>query len=524
MALICIKCEQAINQQQFIKCAFCEYHYHLKCTVISEKLFNLMSPEKKSRFRCITCRNNLDSNPYQSTPVAWQKSPTPHCSRDNVTIRKRTVILNVTTENSFDGLSDDADGSQSSLSVNSTPNPNRSFRELRLNNSYVVDELKETISTLTVKLDSAERELERLLAENFTLTKQLKDCDSKIKQLTKICMSTSGSSKSSAKNKRKAVNRTKLDFSKEPDEASGSPKTNTKIKSNPLPECEANIAPPITRETHAKKPTPEPPANEILEEASKNRSLNTQTNNGYKRPNAMNKHNNIHNKQFQDDFQQRLENGMSKRKILVVCDQQGKNLGLCLNSLYGTYFDILCYTYPGADTKTLLNALHICGKELAKDDFAIVLTGSNDTNPNEIFGNLYYSLQQFTQTNILISQVIRSRHLGERPLNHMIKHIAQQFKHCEFLGNYEADSYRIKWILLEKLAEEIYHRIAFSLYTPLYQMQLLRRHICPVKVAAPQSGSTPEVDKENNTATDKKSHIEKKQFFREKQEQSHHRN
>lgn len=390
------------------------------------------------------------------------------------------MVINISTENSFEGLTEDDDSSESSLSPKVTTNNKlcRSYTELRLNESYVLDEQKEKISALTIKLESAELEIERLLYENYTLAKRLNESDLKIKQLSSICRSTSGSSKSTVKNnsrRRKSINRTKLDFSIDPDEpteTSTVPPVNPASEPTPIPA--GNPAPPISPVKQLQNGT-----TKISTDQGKPELLNIHSHcNRKNRSKVSLNYHNIHDKLFRDDLQQRLNAGLSKRKLITIADQQGKNLGLVMNDMYGEYFDIMCHTSPGACTNNVLRVLNNHLESTNQDDFLTILTGANDTNPNTLFANLYCAVQQSSCTNVILSPLRyqHHRHLNEKLVNGAILHIASQFPHC-VIADGSSEALEVNTTPTILLAREIFNKIACKLYTPQYHLQLLRRNI-----------------------------------------------
>lgn len=54
----CIKCRRIIPGRDFLRCCDCKNHYDIECANVSEKLFQSMTPEKKTAFKCRAC---LDS-------------------------------------------------------------------------------------------------------------------------------------------------------------------------------------------------------------------------------------------------------------------------------------------------------------------------------------------------------------------------------------------------------------------------------------------------------------------------------
>lgn len=103
--------------------------------------------------------------------------------------------INVSTENSFDSLTEE-DGETSYISSSSTTQLNRSYpneyvnMNKRINTNSKIDELQNRILDLEQKLQIADNEIENLLSENNTLSKQLHNYELKIKKITEVCKST----------------------------------------------------------------------------------------------------------------------------------------------------------------------------------------------------------------------------------------------------------------------------------------------------------------------------------------------
>jgi hypothetical protein len=167
---------------------------------------------------------------------------------------------------------------------------------------------------------------------------------------------------------------------------------------------------------------------------------------------------------------------MPKRKLIIFSDQQGKNLGPLLHNMYGAYFDVMCHTNPGASTKNTLRLTKNYTEILNADDFLIFLTGTNDTDPNDLFANVYCAIQQLSQTNIILMQVPYQRHLNKRALNRMLLQITTRFNHCEYLSS-DFNIHQFKTTPLKVLAGKIFEKVAGKLYnTQKYDHQLLRRN------------------------------------------------
>lgn len=194
----------------------------------------------------------------------------------------------------------------------------------------------------------------------------------------------------------------------------------------------------------------------------------------------------IYAEQFRDDYDNRKNQGLAKRKVVVVTDQRGKNSGVLLNNAFGEFFDTFCYSSPGASTKHVLRPLSNSNLLLTKDDFVIIMTGTNDKDPNETFANLYYVVDKYKNTNIFLTSILHNRYLNENKLNRMLYFIKTRNEHCDFM---QFDNDNTKWgyrigTSRNNIVYHMFHAIACKLYTPKYEIELLRRNIIQKRMSS----------------------------------------
>lgn len=199
MNQICEKCLKHISNKDFLICLICKKEYHVECTNISVKLFDLMSQEGKRKWKCQSCISKAQNINQAST--------------DNVTIRDKFQI-NVSVSNSFESLSDHTyDDEQEYSSITSVSKLNRSCPELSTIHDYEkIEKMEKTISNLEEKLEIAENEIGNMLLENNALKKRISEYEIQINQMKNICKS---SSKITKRKKIRNINSTKLDFSQD---------------------------------------------------------------------------------------------------------------------------------------------------------------------------------------------------------------------------------------------------------------------------------------------------------------------
>lgn len=402
MAPLCVKCSGQITDRYHIVCKVCEHVYHSNCMKMSNKRFDLLSPQRKTDYICLSCKNSPDSDIYFNTPLTRNRTSSPHHSQDYVTIRKKTSAVNIHTENSFEGLpEEDEDGSSdSSSSQTCKQKTNRSYTVLRLNKSYVIDELNDKIDRLTIQLKSSEMEIDKLLQANCSLSKQVRDYDLRVKQLTSICKSTkvlpkSTKSKSSSKTRRKLVSRTKLDFTMEPNVDESTPTLQVEPLS-PTAETvpERGIATAPTTKSLAKQKQLQSP-----QDAYTN-----------KIPKTTNSPIAARNRQ--------------SPKIFVFGGQQCAGMGPMLLQLQKdtniVKYDVSAFIKPGASTERILETVknhkfRICDK-------IILSVGEHDSNPIEIFSHLHNVLRMVTNTPIYILSLRINKNIDVTNLNYMLRH------------------------------------------------------------------------------------------------------
>lgn len=186
-------------------CNSCQGTYDLECANVSYPRFQLMSPTRRTTWKCDKCWRELHDK-IEEAPL------TPDC----VTKRKHFTV-NVSVENTFGSLSEHEDlDLSSSLANRSCSGFNRSCPELE---SFIRDDLKTMnvkISKLQDKLEIAESEIVSLLSENHELSKQISEYELRVKQLTAICSSSGKITKRKStkkKNPKKSFSQTLLDLS-----------------------------------------------------------------------------------------------------------------------------------------------------------------------------------------------------------------------------------------------------------------------------------------------------------------------
>lgn len=201
----CDECNVIITSRQFLKCSRCQFTYHLDCANVSVARFYLMEPDRKLTWKCSQClikpqEIHMDQPPYQHIQLRLSP-PLPNQSNR---VAPHNISINIPTENSFASLStDDEDSDNNEESVISLENTS-----IILNSRYIdpkrklpktTKDMENIVKELRDKLNSAEKEIENLLAENKRLKSQMNK-------------SMYNSTPKTAKTPKKNYNKTKLDF------------------------------------------------------------------------------------------------------------------------------------------------------------------------------------------------------------------------------------------------------------------------------------------------------------------------
>lgn len=127
------------------------------------------------------------------------------------------------------------------------------------------------------------------------------------------------------------------------------------------------------------------------------------------------------------------------QRVLILADENGRDMGVRLQKLLGDKFQVFSFIKSYASTKQVLD---ICNsnycKDFTKQDFVIVLTGSNDFNPLELQSSLYCCMSMLINTNVLLGTVFKSWHLNKHRVNNVLRLVSSNFNNCRML---ELDTY-----------------------------------------------------------------------------------
>lgn len=114
---------------------------------------------------------------------------------------------------------------------------------------------------------------------------------------------------------------------------------------------------------------------------------------------------------------------MQQKKVIVLGDDQGRNIRY---TLLGNEFQVYCFWKPGAKTTdVLINSYNF--DSLTKNDYVIILSGTNDTNPLDFQIDLGVWFKSIKHANIIVSEVPYNNNLNERSLNSSLHHVCNKY-------------------------------------------------------------------------------------------------
>lgn len=397
----CFTCKKLIRlKEQKITCSECKTIQHITCANVSDQRYNLMtSTRTKGKWKCVPCsqktsgspnvdsmkttpsKNSHNNNPTHNTHInlhdeilnSTLKSPEKIAIPTNKTLGKVTpqnCTINVSMSNSFESLNTDEFDLGGNTIHEYTEQHNRSCPGVGTIKLEEYEKLEEKLQITNKKLAETNTYLEKLLLENDSMEKEIDKYKKQILCLTNICRTSSN---------KKGLG----------------PSSNSNVTEN----------------------------------------VHTGVNNKYEQ-NTSHKHNNMIIQQSKiKKIVKKVEETMPNpiKKVIIIADQQGKGLQPCLQSVLGTQFSISCFWKGGAKMLDVLNSCKTEIMSLSKDDYVVVVGGTNDTNPCEYKTAIKTWLNFITNTNIIICEVPFNKSLNEFMLNHVISQLCEQHEYCTFL-------------------------------------------------------------------------------------------
>lgn len=126
-------------------------------------------------------------------------------------------------------------------------------------------------------------------------------------------------------------------------------------------------------------------------------------------------------------------NQLTKKRVLILADQQGKDIRNIIQKLVGDEYTVVCHWKTNARIKDIVKSCINEIKSFTNNDIVILIGGTNDRNPFDIKFSLASWLASVNNTNIIVSEIPFNRHLNESVLNYNVKLICNQFDNATFI-------------------------------------------------------------------------------------------
>lgn len=379
----CCKCNQELPKKTFLTCSVCSNSYDIDCAG-AEKLFFIMEDKGKRQLKCQPCLSKMQAphtgsekcapgiGPVISTPLG-----------EYVTMRKK-YQLNIEISNSFDSLADSISDEEDEVSSSSFRNKlNRSCPELSKVTTQDCEDMKKIIFDLQEKLAIAQKEIETLLLENGDLKKVIKENDSKINRLKRICNSNSKKDNTRANTHR--------------DQSSVTRQGTLNPQSHMRHQSFDNLN---TR-----------PGKEDL-------PLDTISPSSKKEVNL-------------------VQAKKPKKNIFILGDQQIRGLAIKLIETrlgkWNDVYHISSIVKPSAPSLDILTNIEPLLDVITKDDIIILAVGSNDKDPFLLYSNLCNAIYKLNGFNVFVTSVFQNRYLNVEKLNFDISRMIKNYQNATFI-------------------------------------------------------------------------------------------
>lgn len=122
-----------------------------------------------------------------------------------------------------------------------------------------------------------------------------------------------------------------------------------------------------------------------------------------------------------------------KTKVLILADQQGKGIRTILQRLLGDKYDVFCFWKSGGKINDLLNSCISEIPTLTMNDCVILFSFSNDDSMSSIRERLLAWCEGIKNTNIIICENSSNSYLKEGQINNILRKISGQFTNATFL-------------------------------------------------------------------------------------------
>lgn len=499
-AKVCAKCQVKFNNRRYLLCISCKRTLDLQCANVSEKIFNLMDLTRRASWKCDTCIKRK-KKPTTSTPTCKSNQPLLCSATPKKSFNATAAPQKAKNDNTCPNLCDDLvqnpqgsiaieeiiqeehhlktykspsgtatipqtstvdrtpppipsttspriespeliekckvndreflqmslpafDGSDSSLSVHDCSIlAFKSLPDLSTLKNEEIDVMKNEITALKLKLQETENEMDQLILENKAKERIIEEQDRKIRDLLTICSTTPNDRVKNSSKKQKTKNR------------------KSEIHQSFKTQSFQNTTSSVT----ATQPTSKP-----------NKLMNDSLTEQLTQENIITTHTNAK---------------VTKKRIFVLADQQGKGLQQALQSLMGEEYEVVCFWKSGANLEEILSTCQgeLCG--LTAEDFIVIVGGMNDCDPSDLRIKLLKWLNSNRHSNLVICGLPCDAALN-CSLNREIQLICDGFIHSVFVRmNYSRAIFGSKYFV-SNLSFAIFREITHVSYRMHDHLQL----------------------------------------------------
>lgn len=397
----CDKCNKIITNRHFLVCAICELNAHIECVNITDKRFYLMTPNRRDNWKCSQCQENTNKEDSSSSPINTSTSTLndSQVSTHAFVTQRKKVILNISTENSFNLLLNDDEEGDQSLTLN------RSCPDLNPFNRVAFEELQQKNNYLQEQLASADNEVANTLSENYALKKKIVEYENKIKHLSSLFnkspMTINNTSKRSTVkrsiNQNKSLNRKKLDFSP--------------------------LEPLVTPSNRKKALFTKNRTNDGVNAKLRNQNNECEPQNNFNKQ--------VHNIKIKDTT------STTRHKLWIVGEKRLSGLSAAiLDSRRGKWNDVYAtfgFTMQNATSSQIQEYCCSIENNISEGDVVILGIGSHDSNPELLHKNVCIILSKLSKATIYLLPVLHNPCLNEKTLNNHLKLWSKTFKNCTYI-------------------------------------------------------------------------------------------
>lgn len=390
---ICNKCKLNKEERDTILCSNCKKRYDFDCIGISDKLYRLMTQEKKRKLRCGLCtiQDTKMDKPVMAVTTCEEKSNITLRKKSPLTLKTTNLTPNISKNKSQDTLLNYSSCDEE-LSLSERLSRSEDFATL---GSCDIEELNEQVAELRSNLLTTQQELENTIIENNDLKRQINKLNKEIKLLKDICQAPTASSTNNNTPLGKDKTKRLLCFSPRSIATTSSDITNDIIITlqGKITELEKQLS-------EAKK--------EITELYNQINASFMEKNNTSSLANRK-KSESYHSKTYQQlktDVKTPQKRNTLKRNLIVLSTLKSNGILKILQHSYSQDFDYCHYSKPGAGILELLHNIEEKLRNFKRTDCCIILIGEADFKVSQNNKRLICCIRELLQRMSLKTNIV----------------------------------------------------------------------------------------------------------------------